>query len=71
MTPALAHSLTTTSHATTMPSRPAIGVAMSARMVVSIIASLPIPESTYWKLRRVKVLSTPRMLTKAPMMTVA
>ena len=71
MTPALALSLTTTSHATIIPRMPAIGVAMRAKIVVSIMASLPIPESTYWKFLSVKVLSTPRILTKDPRMTVA
>ena len=33
----------TTSQATNTPSRPATGVAMSARIVVSMIASLPTP----------------------------
>ena len=44
MSPAPRRRRTTTSQAMTMPRTPAIGVAMSARIVVSIMASLPIPD---------------------------
>ena len=71
MKPAEALRRTTTSHATTMPKTPAIGVAIRAKIVVSMMASLPMPESTYLKFFRVKVLSTPKIETKAPTITVA